>query len=59
MQTNPPASFYEILLREPDKEKRTVEFMERSILMGDHFKLVFITDKELSSFEPEFLTKVI
>ncbi|KAI6176567.1 hypothetical protein M3Y97_00812100 [Aphelenchoides bicaudatus] len=55
VQSSPPAAFYEILLREPDKEKRTVEFMERSILMGENLKLIFLTTHGLSSFEPEFI----
>ncbi|KAI6241729.1 Dynein heavy chain, cytoplasmic [Aphelenchoides fujianensis] len=59
VQSSPPAAWFEILQREPEKEKRTVDFLGRALLMGDNFKLVFVTECELAAFEPEFIRMTV
>ncbi|KAI6187727.1 hypothetical protein M3Y98_00276000 [Aphelenchoides besseyi] len=59
VQNSPPAVWYEVLQREPEKEKRTVDFMNRALLMGENLKLVFVTDRELSAFDPAFIRMVV
>lgn len=55
MQSAPPAAWFELLQRGPDKETRTVELCDKLVMFNDNFKLVMLTDLDLIMFDKEFV----
>ncbi|CAD5214708.1 unnamed protein product [Bursaphelenchus okinawaensis] len=55
IKSSPPPSWYELLLREPDKEKRTVELLGMSVMLNENFKLIMLTEMDFVMFDQEVL----
>ncbi|KAH7700829.1 hypothetical protein AAVH_32045, partial [Aphelenchoides avenae] len=57
--TSPPAAWYELLNREPDKERRSVYLGDRQIHFGRKLRIIFVTSKDPITFRKEFLRMVM
>ncbi|CAD5220685.1 unnamed protein product [Bursaphelenchus xylophilus] len=58
VKSSPPPSWFELFLREPDKEKRTVELLGMYVMLNENFKLIMLTDMEFVMFDKEVLRLV-
>jgi hypothetical protein len=56
--SSPPAAWYELLNREPDKERRSVYLGDRQIHFGRKLRIIFVTAKDAIAFRKEFLRMV-